>query len=71
MNAVVYSDFTHADFSYESRRYVTVARKLRTTGAKCCTLFFYKNNFIKTRGSFFAQYLRTISASAEEQSLKF
>jgi len=33
--------------------------------------FFYKNNFIRTRGLFFAQSLRTIPASAEEQSLKF
>jgi len=33
--------------------------------------FFYKKNFIGTRGSFFAQNLRTIPASAEEQSLKF
>jgi len=32
---------------------------------------FYKNNFIKTRVSFFAQNLRTIPASAEKQSLKF
>jgi len=31
--------------------------------------FFYKNNFIRTRGSF--NKLRTIPASAEEQSLKF
>jgi len=27
----------------------------------------FKNNFIRTRGSFFAQNLRTIPASAEEQ----
>jgi len=36
--------------------------------------FFYKNNFIRTRDSFFAQNLRTIKnnpASAEEQSLEF
>jgi len=33
--------------------------------------FFYKSNFKRTRGSFFAQNLRTIPASAEEQSLKF
>jgi len=33
--------------------------------------FFYKNNFIRTRGSVFAQNVRTIPASAEEQSLKF
>jgi len=33
--------------------------------------FFYKNNFIRTRGSFFDQNSRTIPASAEEQSLKF
>jgi len=33
--------------------------------------FFYKNNFIRTRGSFVAQNLRTIPASAKEQSLKF
>jgi len=32
---------------------------------------FYKNNIIRSRGSFFAQNLRTIPASAEEQSLKF
>jgi len=31
------------------------------------TLFF-KTNFIRTRGSFFAQNLRTIPASAEEQN---
>jgi len=29
------------------------------------------NNFIRTQGSFFGQNLRTIPASAEEQSLKF
>jgi len=36
--------------------------------------FFYKKNYIRTRGSFLLKIkikLRTISASAEEQSLKF
>jgi len=32
--------------------------------------FFYKNNFVRTRGSF-SENLRTIPASAEEQSHKF
>jgi len=45
------------------------------TNVKLCswllTLIFCKNNFTRIRGSFFAQNLRTIPASAEEQSLKF
>jgi len=40
----------------------------------CTFTLFYKNNFIRTRGSFLFKIknkLRAIPASAEEQNLKF
>jgi len=36
----------------------------------CRVHFFYKNNFIRTRGSFCSEF-KNNSASAKEQSLKF
>jgi len=37
----------------------------------CSYILFYKNTFIRTRGSFLLKDLRTIPSSAEEQSFKF
>jgi len=61
------STFKYAQMEVNSVAHWLSAKKLSLNIGKTKYTFF----FIRTRGSFFAQNLRTILALAEEQSLKF